>query len=413
MNGDAASKAQVDPTYGQRSAFPGLDDTAEEDTLFYGPASDGLEYLRMVRSEAKGVPNLLTAAKPHTSAEHENPYQDYPQGYYHDGAYVATTFALAARNTYVDAETGIDPQEAYYTSLLTHFHALSFHLRSSSPASPPDASAIATASDLNTAPLKKWRTTLLYTQPTTALLSHLAQEATINGISALERFLDWRMLERGYYLGAWAWGLLARCRGVGMMGSEEVGVLRDLGKKARGMIRGMRAGLGLLEEAEKRDEGEEGEGVGDGDGDDSRPEGNDVKDAPVVEDDVVFLENPLDGAGEDDVAVAKHRLLATLQQDTPSEPPDPLSQPTPKNESPGPPHTKDAGPAPAPAASASTPPTGEVSSDPVVVAPTAIPGENEEIPLTNRISATLDMIVTIVGEEYGQRDLLHGRMIWE
>lgn len=48
-NGDAASKAQVDPTYGQRSAFPGLDDTAEEDALFYGPASDGLEYLRMVR----------------------------------------------------------------------------------------------------------------------------------------------------------------------------------------------------------------------------------------------------------------------------------------------------------------------------------------------------------------------------
>lgn len=49
INGDAASKAQVDPTYGQRSAFPGLDETAGEEALFYGPASDGLEYLRMVR----------------------------------------------------------------------------------------------------------------------------------------------------------------------------------------------------------------------------------------------------------------------------------------------------------------------------------------------------------------------------
>lgn len=49
---------RLDPTYGQRGAFPGLDDddgngdrwgAKEEDTLFYGPASDGLEYLRMVR----------------------------------------------------------------------------------------------------------------------------------------------------------------------------------------------------------------------------------------------------------------------------------------------------------------------------------------------------------------------------
>lgn len=45
---------RLDPTYGQRGAFPGLDDGnrgAAEDTLFYGPASDGLEYLRMVRWE--------------------------------------------------------------------------------------------------------------------------------------------------------------------------------------------------------------------------------------------------------------------------------------------------------------------------------------------------------------------------
>ena len=37
-----------DPTYGQKSAFPGLDDVVG-DELFYGPAEDGMEYLRMVR----------------------------------------------------------------------------------------------------------------------------------------------------------------------------------------------------------------------------------------------------------------------------------------------------------------------------------------------------------------------------
>ena len=48
--GYPASQGQIDPTYGQRGAFPGLGSTtSEDDDLFYGPASDGLEYLRMVR----------------------------------------------------------------------------------------------------------------------------------------------------------------------------------------------------------------------------------------------------------------------------------------------------------------------------------------------------------------------------
>ena len=43
--------SRIDPTYGQRGAFPGLDDCqhGNDDALFYGPAGDGLEYLRMVR----------------------------------------------------------------------------------------------------------------------------------------------------------------------------------------------------------------------------------------------------------------------------------------------------------------------------------------------------------------------------
>jgi regulator of vacuolar morphogenesis len=41
-------RPRSDPIYGQKSAFPGLDDFLG-DELFYGPAEDGLEYLRMVR----------------------------------------------------------------------------------------------------------------------------------------------------------------------------------------------------------------------------------------------------------------------------------------------------------------------------------------------------------------------------
>lgn len=45
----ANPQSRVDPTYGQRSAFPGLDELSVDDALFYGPARDGLEYLQMVR----------------------------------------------------------------------------------------------------------------------------------------------------------------------------------------------------------------------------------------------------------------------------------------------------------------------------------------------------------------------------
>ena len=40
--------ARVDPSTGLRSAFPGLEANHDND-LFYGPALDGLDYLRMVR----------------------------------------------------------------------------------------------------------------------------------------------------------------------------------------------------------------------------------------------------------------------------------------------------------------------------------------------------------------------------
>ena len=46
-------EARVDPTYGQRSAIPGLDDDTvmegDEDTLDYDEDMEALKYLRAVR----------------------------------------------------------------------------------------------------------------------------------------------------------------------------------------------------------------------------------------------------------------------------------------------------------------------------------------------------------------------------
>lgn len=45
--GFQAAKGYIDPTTGQRGAFPGLE--GFRDDFFCGPANDGIDYLRMVR----------------------------------------------------------------------------------------------------------------------------------------------------------------------------------------------------------------------------------------------------------------------------------------------------------------------------------------------------------------------------
>ena len=44
---DSKEQPRLNPTSGLQNVFPGLGEDGDE--LFYGPAADGLEYLRMVR----------------------------------------------------------------------------------------------------------------------------------------------------------------------------------------------------------------------------------------------------------------------------------------------------------------------------------------------------------------------------
>lgn len=43
-----AEHPRTDNSFGMKGAFPGLG-SVDDDELFYGPANDGIEYLRMVR----------------------------------------------------------------------------------------------------------------------------------------------------------------------------------------------------------------------------------------------------------------------------------------------------------------------------------------------------------------------------
>ena len=349
----------------------------------------------MYRIEAKTVPNLLVApSSPTAEQKEENLYQDYPQGYYSDGVYTALplTSSTTRSTKPADQEDPLDPQLAYYTSLLSRFEILSSNLQKPHPAT---SNALSPPKWWNSS---RWRSQVLNSQPQTIRLASLPQEQVIYGLEILESLLTLGNLHgtKGRNIGAWAWGLLGRCRHVGEMRSEEVGVVRGVGKRAQWVLRRMAAGEGLSSEEEVQEEedgnredgdekgpleeGEEDQNGGNGDGQEGDGQEGPLDDG---DEDAHTLDN------EEALAEAKKRVITSLGSAESTEPP--LVGKTVQDQ----------------------PEEGnEASREPRVDAVVRGPAKAEENDLES-VHATLDMIITIVGQYYGQRDLLDGRLLWE
>ena len=267
-----------------------------------------------------------------------------------------------------------------------------------------------------------------------ALLSQMPQETVMRGLSLLQKLLTTKNLAKSKELGAWAWGLLARCRPVGEMGSEEVGILRSLGKRAVWVLRGMIAGRvddAMADEEVEVDMEAELEGNSMAELREMRPEeghgsfdegghAEEQESFPSAHDRSGYLDSTgadalhelspaLDALGtssidplgippgqfEPNENMSNGALLQGRQRFLASLPPLPLTT--------------------APA----TPINGisEVSrSEPPPAGQELIPSMDKEGARhidTHVIHATLDMIITIVGKFYGQRDLLDGRLLWD
>ena len=415
------------------------------------------------RSEAKGVPNLLVAPSCNekiADAEEAELYEDHETGYYEDGAYVALP-DLSSAPTAPDYEDGddedIDPQEAYYASLSDRFREIRTVLHSSPPTSNfdkpyHDSLSVSTqAAFLHNATHREWRYQILHTTPSMRLLASTHQDGVVRGLSRLETLLpkkDLLVEIQGNRIGAWCWGLLGRCREIGEMGSEEVGVLRILGKTALRMGKKLRmqkrGGLGAhcnaeadtdgdnddeeepeeepeearqevvngvehLEQKEDRnrqvqEEMEEGEvdedeavgestDIGDHNGnvDVAVPEG-DKRDAPATErwiDKDIPMETAV-GAVSMDNSVPKSRTFDGLAQYETVKDPLALAKESLL--------ARVCSPAP----SASAPEVDHRLED----------NSDGGLDVEDKAFATLDMIVTIVGEFYGQKDLLDAREVW-
>ncbi|PHH61202.1 hypothetical protein CDD81_683 [Ophiocordyceps australis] len=263
--------SDIDATWGQKYVFSAQTDAT---SIPYGDESDfeddadAMAYLRSVRTEAQAIPHMLTASTtiigpqmpPELQADDvedtpicENVVDDV-RGYYQDGAYVArptepdddhgsvdpdsTSHAHLEGHDHLEKSSSPQLLQAYFASILTRYH----HLRRTLHTRPPQsamklvASSRSTPATLfkpNTKSVKTWYRILRQSSPHPVQLALLHKSSVFY---ALQLLLGGRFLRRGYTLSErtsqWLWGLLARLPSPEEMGAEEVACVRDIGRRA-------------------------------------------------------------------------------------------------------------------------------------------------------------------------------------
>lgn len=385
---------------------------------------------------------------------------DSEGGFYSDGAYTAAPLRGVDTAGANSEDEDVDPQEACYAALGTRFLSVRRTLHCAPSASTmASTQALIQAMQLHHAKHSQWRSLLLYTAPTTTVVASMPQEGVIRGLARLETLLTRKnllgMTEAGN-LGAWCWALLGRCREVGEMGSEDVGVLRSMGKSALWVQQTMRLWIGGRRKGER---GEEEDGVdGDDYGEVRDEEEKDVKE----ENNAVAEEARGDSAAEEVIKpdsnsthpmkIPEYKAEPGPSSDQPAEQPTPPYSPRiqhhqcpeqlptsdPEHASPATTMMDASSAEPAvPTAPAALGKSSSSSSaadgDGTAVLNTAEVGGNghglgrggqkdgdgdeddddDDEPARYRNAVMmLDMVVTVVGEFYGQRDLLDARAVW-
>jgi hypothetical protein len=168
------------------------------------------------------------------------------RGYYEDGAYY-TSYPIPASSDDVDEEEARgDPQLAYFDSILTRFETLRAQL-----AQTPPADAIRKlgkdnpthVGKLNTEVARWWRWKMRTVDPLSVQIACMEKSTVLRLLGLLT---GGTLLKKGAEVevgvSRWAWGLLARLPERGELTSEEIGVVRELGKKA------VLVGMGLRED---------------------------------------------------------------------------------------------------------------------------------------------------------------------
>jgi len=403
-------EARVDPTYGQRSALPGLDDeiSGEDDDLNYGNEMDALAYLRAVRQEATTIPNLLVAPAILPSVNgrdiYENGIGDF-RGRYEDGAYFVSWHDEQGSGASNDIEEE-DPQLAYFDSILARYEILRSRLQQK----PPFEVVQNLGKDyptylgpLNKATAKWWLWKMRTSDPKSAQIASMDKGTVLRLLGLITQGST---LKRGSEImvgiSTWVWSLLARLPDRGELTSEEIGVVRELGKKALLVRMGLQKDQNVEKHIQEVEAGYDSEvqeedlvdyvndeeiQLDEGEGEDVVSEGEVEPATATITTNNITTPNipapdtcngtppPVDSTDLDSLAALKARLLERL-------------------------HNQE----------------HEVNLEAEILTQEPASNLEEESPPRTlskwNTLATVDIIITIAGEVYGQRDLLEFRGAW-
>ena len=212
-----------------------------------------------------------------------------------------------------------------------------------------------------------------------AQLACMEMEAVLEVVKLLKGMLAStvrsRSQEKIQRLGAWIWGILGRCNEAGELGSEEISELRELGKRAVGLLVGIRDRSGKAyghEEQEDQDTLALGEEANEGSSVNLQIESQARVKSTGAD---VPETGPSSSTGSEakELELAKAALQEQLS----------LGDQRQVN------------------GQAAIDRVAEESGDVGV-----------DMPVDKQVRVMLDMVITIVGEVYGQRDLLEFRDIW-
>ena len=413
------------------------------------------------RAEAKNVPNLLVAIV-QTDAVHACG-QDH-DGWYSDGAYMggplfhgnhvgkrgAARRSPQYRNTNFDAVDGADPQETYYNTLLKRFTAFRARLVASPSSTTNKLSSPATEPYTRQ---PKWSFTFRRTAPISQQIHALPQAQVMLGLERLESLFttsNLRQPDECRNLGAWAWALLGRCREVSEMSSEEVSTLRQLGKTALWLGRKMRMRQREVRRSGQEDygkateerevdfevvDGDHASGNEEGEIDNEDGEFDKTLDSGQLQEALRPLGSETANVGETQSSAEQIGAAEAAQSPETNGPHKKSDTGTAESTAMGDDETQElerarerllAAVAPGAVTHGEANVNGRVEEETSKSEQnmedgqqTAIEEERErdqiepnEVEVLDRAFGTLDIIVTIIGELHGQRDLLDAREVW-
>ena len=327
-------------------------------------------HMHCYRSERRNVPYILVA-----EGESQTWAADKVDDYYEDEDYHPDRAWISApeENDYDAAERSADAQDLYYLAMLDRFAQLQARLHSPAPLSavelltssrpisfPPDAAKAR----------EKWRHVTKTSDPSTTQLACMDPESVMELVKLLTECMSGiiksRVQGKVKRLGVWIWATLARCRNRGELSSEEVAELRELGKRAVQLLEFVRRSQSV--EMGDQTANDEDAAIHSNDGKQVGRKLGSLSMAAADSKKSVHLDS-----SEEDLSMLEHakaQIASMLDPD------------------------------------------GDGAAQ-IGENPDSAEGVVREIDVEKQIRMILDTTLTIVGEVYGQRDLLEHRDIWD